>query len=331
MTNCSSSPVPRIELPRTPLRVSALCLGCGPVGTVLLDEALDRFVARFLAAGGNFFDTAHCYGFWQEGGNGASERALGDCLRRLGALENVVIGTKGGHPAAPPAYPRPDGYLAPDVLRQDIADSLERLRIPCIDLYWLHRDDPRVPVGEIIELLNEEITAGRLRALGGSNWSTARLAAANVYAAAHGLQGFAASQPQWNLAVPNWQPTADPTMRFLQPADIRWHAATQTAVVAYSPTANGYFATNGQRGAESFDNPTSRARLQRATALAADMGATTNQIALAYLRSHPFPVVPILGTTDPVHLDDACGAVTLTLTADQVQWLENGDAVHSPA
>ncbi|MEI7834029.1 MAG: aldo/keto reductase, partial [bacterium] len=271
----------------------------------------------------NFFDTAHCYCFWREGGLGASERALGDCLRHFGGRDEVVIATKGGHPDSGPDYRRPDDYLAPELLVSDIDDSLARLGVDTIDLYWLHRDDPRRPVADIIGVLNVEIQRGRLRAQGASNWSVARIAEANEYAAAHGLHGFTASQPQWNLAHSTAQPGPEPTLRFLSPDDRRWHTASQVPVVPYNSTAGGYFATDRQDGA--LANPISQARRQRARTLAAQLGCTPNQVALAYLRHQPFPVVPILGTSNLDHLHDAFGACGVHLQPEQVRWLEEGD------
>lgn len=309
------------QLPYTDLCLSSLCAGAGGYGTVIRNEALDRFYAEYRKAGGNFFDTAHCYGFWADDGSGASERALGALVRRFDQPRNVVIATKGGHPAVEPDYPRPDAYLAPEVITQDIEDSLSRLGLPHIDLFYLHRDDARVPVGEIIDTLNAEISAGRLRYLGASNWSVTRIAEANAYAKAHGLHGFVASQPQWNLAQTNMVPTADPTLRTVTNDDLCWYRTQRLPIIPYSSTACGYFATDGQAGAASFDNPVSRARLQRAQQLAAELGCTPNQIALAWLLHQDVPVIPILGTTRPEHLQDAISATTICLTPAQRDWL----------
>ena len=117
----------RYAIPNTDTEVSALCLGAGGFGTILRGDAVDRLVADFLVAGGDFFDTAHCYAFWEPEGAGASERELGACLRRLGAWDDVVVATKGGHPDAGERYRRPDAYLAPEVIASDLDDSLDRL------------------------------------------------------------------------------------------------------------------------------------------------------------------------------------------------------------
>jgi aryl-alcohol dehydrogenase-like predicted oxidoreductase len=309
-------------IPTTDLRVSALCMGLGPFGSGVKGAEMERLFADFREAGGTFFDTAHCYAFWTPEGAGCSERAMGHCIRRCGGREEIVIGTKGGHPGMD-GYPRPDRYQSPEVITADIADSLERLGVATIDLYYLHRDDPRVPVGEIIDTLNREIDAGHLRALGASNWSVGRIEAANAYAAAHAMHGFVASQPQWSLGEPNWRPGPEPTMRFVTDDDRAWHAAHSVAVIPYSSTSNGYFATAGERGKE-FQNPTNVARLRRAQQLAAELGATPNQIALAYLMCQEFLVIPILGTADPDHLGDALGAAQVRLMPEQVRWLREG-------
>jgi aryl-alcohol dehydrogenase-like predicted oxidoreductase len=310
-------------IPNTDLRVSALCYGLGSFGSRVKGAEMARLFATFREAGGSFFDTAHCYAFWLPEGAGCSERALGECLQRFGCREEIVIGTKGGHPEAPPDYPRPDRYLAPEVIASDVSDSLERLGVDTIDLYCLHRDDPRVPVGEIIESMNREVGKGRIRYLGASNWPVTRIEEANAYAADHGLQGFVASQPQWSLGEPNWKAGPEPTMRSLADLDRAWYAAQPLAVIPYSSTSNGYFATGGERGRD-YQNPQNAARLQRAQQIAGELGCTPNQIALAYLMHQDFLVIPIIGTADHEHLLDALGAVQVELTLDQVRWLREG-------
>lgn len=311
--------LPQLQLPGTDLSVSALCYGAMGHGTLTDAELRDRLFGLYREAGGNFFDTAHCYSFWVPGGLGASERVLGETVRRADCRDEVIIATKGGHPAAGAAYPRPDRYISPETIASDLDDSLARLGLEVVDLYYLHRDDPRLPAGEIIEMLHGEVQRGRIRYPAASNWTAARIAEANAHAAAHGLAGFVASQPRWNLAQDN--PGGDPTMRTLTPEDAAWHRESGLAVTPYTPTAAGYFAG---RQVAAFDNPVSQARRERARQLAAELGGTPNQVALAWLLHQPFPVVPIIGTVHPEHLTDALGSVKLALTPEQVQWLETG-------
>lgn len=313
----------RLAIPGTDLSVSPLCFGCGNLGTGLKGEAAERLTGAYLDAGGNFFDTAHCYSFWVPGGNGASERELGAVLDTLGARDSVVVATKGGHPAVEPDYPRPERFLAPEVLAGDIDDSLSRLGAERIDLYYLHRDDGVTPVGEIIDALNTGVARGRLRWLGASNWSVARLAEANAYAAGRGLRGFAVSEVQWSLAVPKWSPSeADPTTRYVTDVEEAWHRDTGVPIAAYSATCGGYFAG---RDAALYDTPENSARRERARELATTLGVTPSQIALAWLLCQPgLSVLPVFATGNAEHQAEILGAVSIALTPEQVRWLYGG-------
>ena len=314
----------RLRIPHTELEVSPLCYGAGSFGTGVTGAEADKLLGAFIEAGGNFFDTAHCYAFWVEGGLGASERELAASLRRLGYLDQAVIATKGGHPDAGEDYRRPDYFLAEQVIASDIDDSLRNLGLDYIALYFLHRDDTRMPVSEIMDILNRKVEHGRIGALGASNWSVERIAEANAYAAAHGLQGFVASQVQWSLAEPDWKPTTDPTVRYVTQSDAAWYASSQIPITAYSATACGYFAGSGQQEGM-FAHPTNTARYQRAQTLASQLNATPTQIALAYLLHQEATVIPLFSTTKLSHLEEIIGVTNVSLTSEQVRWLRDGD------
>ncbi len=307
-------------LPGTDLAVSPLCYGTANIGTDIAGDDADRLFDAFHDAGGNFFDTAHVYQAWKPGRDGASEVALGAWLARRGCRDVCVIATKGGHPSMK-HYRTVDRYLAPHRIEADVDDSLGRLAVETIDLYWLHRDDTRETVEDILTSLNREVKRGRVRYLGASNWTVERIEQANRLAADNGLAGFVASQPSWSLGQKTKAPGGG--MVAFGPAEAAWHGRTQVAVIPYSSTAQGYFATAGAKG-QGYDNDVSRARLARAQQAAERLGATPNQVALAWLRAQPFPVYPILGTTKPDHLADAVGSLKLKLTPAQAQWLETG-------
>ncbi len=287
--------------------------GAGSLGTALTGDAATRHVAIYLEAGGNVFDTAHVYACWQPGGVGASERELGRVLKQLGVLESVFIVTKGGHPAFGTEYPRPTHFLAPEVLQQDITESCERLGVERIPLYLLHRDDGVTPLDEILEPLQDP----RLGAIGVSNWSVQRIAMANAVANGRGWKGFSTNQIQGSLATPTWLPTEDPTTRSLTKAEIDFGLP----LMFYSATAGGYFA--GKTG-KLYDMPENSARRERAQKLAEKIGATATQMALAWLRRLPLPTLPLFGTTNTEHLQEILGAVKLSLTPDEAQWLTEG-------
>ncbi len=307
------------------LTVSRFCYGAGGLGTVVTGADVDRLIDRYLEAGGNCLDTAHCYCFWMPEGDGASEREVGRQVRRVGP-DRLLVATKGGHPGVD-GYPRPDRYMSPERLRQDIDDSLLRLGLDHIDLFWLHRDDPREAVETIIDYLNTECASGRIRAFGASNWRVERVAEANAYARRSDQQGFVAAQVQWSLAQPNWHiPDApDPAMRAVTPGDAQWYRAVHMPVFAYSSTACGFFSGESAPMASAFDNPMARARRKRANSLAAQLDCTATQVALAWLLAGPTTVVPIIGTVNREHLSEALEALQIQLTPQHVKYLVSGE------
>ncbi len=328
-------------IPGTSLRVSEMALGAMNWGSSVSFDQMFQLFDLYRTHGGNVLDTAHLYACWQnrpDGRNalGASEEAIGHLLQnREGNRRQLVIISKGGHPSFEPDYIRPANYLAPEVVRSDLTDSLARMGLAMIDLYFLHRDDRRIPVGEIVGMMNELVSEGRIRYFGASNWSCARIAEANAWAATNGAMGFVCSQPEFSLAVPTagvsanniWaapEPPDDLATRFLTLADLNWHNATGFPALFYSPTARGYFASAGTKAADAFNHPQTRARLARAQQLAAQKHATPNQIALAWLRAQRFLALPIVGPSATDHLRDALDAASVKLTPEETTWLAQG-------
>jgi aryl-alcohol dehydrogenase-like predicted oxidoreductase len=320
-------------IPQTLLKPSVLCLGTAGFGS---DTSVDESFAildAFAEAGGNIADTAHIYAAWLPHGWGQSERTLGQWLRSR-RPQNFLVSTKGGHP---PLENMEVSRLSPEDIAHDLQESLERLQLDSIDLYWMHRDDPSVPVLEIIEALDEQMQMGRIRAIGASNWSVARIEEANDEAAKHGLTGFCASQIGWSLAQVN--PAVRGAANTVQMDDetLRWHRQSGFPQIAYSSQGNGFFATplpqeNGEMTAKqkklapSYLNDENCARHRRAEALAATLGHTTNEVALAYVWSQSFPGLAIIGPRNLSQFADSIGAIDLRLTAEQIAFVEGQSA-----
>jgi aryl-alcohol dehydrogenase-like predicted oxidoreductase len=267
--------------------------------------------------GGNVVDTAHLYNA------GDSERALGRWIEERGVRDEIVILTKGAHHNADRRR------VTPEDITCDLRDSLARLRTDVVDLYLLHRDDPEVPVDEIVDVLNRHCAAGRIRAFGGSNWSPERLDAANAYAAARGLQGFSASSPHLSLAVPNgeiWPGCLDAR----SPEALAWYRERQMPLFAWSSQARGFF--SGLYTPESvaedefmgrvYDSPENWERLRRATELGKERGFSAIQVALAWALHQPFPVFPLIGPTTVEELQSSARALELELSKEAVAWLD---------
>lgn len=316
----------QIQIVNTSLNVSEFCLGCMQLGAMTEPEPIRQLVHAFRNAGGNFFDTAHCYCSWLPSGAGASEVRLGNYIKENNCRDQVILATKGGHPTME-RYRTVTNYMSRARIEADIDDSLGRLQTDVIDLYWLHRDDPQIDVGTILDILNAEVKRGRIRYFGGSNWTSQRLHEANVYAKKHGISGFVASQPQWSLLQYSPMSQTDRlkpgTLLHVDDADRQWHKQSRIPLIPYGSTGNGFFASNGKQP-EKYQSPENQARCHRATELAAQKQATPTQVALAWLLAQPFPVVPILGTSKVEHLEEAMKANSLSLTQKEVLWLEKG-------
>jgi aryl-alcohol dehydrogenase-like predicted oxidoreductase len=280
-----------------------------------------------VALGGNTLDTAHSYG------NGDTERLIGQWMEARGNRDQVNILTKGAHPSADRKRVTPFDIAA------DLHDSLARLKTGHVEIYLLHRDDESLPVGPIVEALNEHHAAGRIGIFGGSNWTPARLQEANDYAAAHGLAPFTASSPNFSLAEQVAAPWAG-CLSIGGPggaADRAWYAQNQMALFPWSSLAGGFFSGRFRRDnlaefTDGFDEVCARAyghevnfqRLERAQSLAAQMGVTAPQIALAYVLHHGLNIFPLVGCRTPQEFEDNVRGSNLELSPEQVRWLDTG-------
>ncbi|MBR2942318.1 MAG: aldo/keto reductase [Clostridia bacterium] len=183
----------------TDLNVSKLCMGTVNFGTTLTQEQSFAHLDRFMEHGGNFLDTAHVYSNWIPGETSRSEKIIGRWLKRQ-RRSDVILCTKGGHFD----FTKPEiSRVTPEQIRMDLCESLEYLQTDYIDLYMLHRDNPALPVGEIMDCLDEFVKDGRVRYLACSNWSAARTAEANVYARRTGKHVFVVNELMWSMAVIN--------------------------------------------------------------------------------------------------------------------------------
>ena len=214
------------KIANTELEPSVICLGTGGFGTALPRERAWAILDSFAEAGGNFADSAHVYASWLPDGAGASERTLGAWVRQRGVRDRFIVGTKGAHPDLKTMH---ISRMSPAEIGHDLMESLERLGMETIDIYWLHRDDPAVPVGEILGVLNEHMAAGRIRAIGASNWSVERLQEAEAYAQAHHLHTFCASQIGYSLAEAHPKGVSMDGTLYMEPQIWQFHTGIASA------------------------------------------------------------------------------------------------------
>jgi aryl-alcohol dehydrogenase-like predicted oxidoreductase len=265
----------------------------------------------FVEMGGNCFDTAYIYG------GGRSERALGQWLQLRGNREQVVVIGKGAHTP----------NCSVEGIDRQIPESLERLQTEYIDLWLMHRDDPEIPVGDFVECLNEHLRSGRIRAFGGSNWSVARLQAANDYAREQGLVGFAASSPNLSLAVwnePQWEGCVSASDR----GSRGWYEQMQMPLFSWSSQARGFMTgrfrpedTSSPEMVRVWYNEANFQRLARAEELARAKGVAVTQIAVAYVLCQPFPTFALIGPQTIEEARTSALGLDVELTPEELQWL----------
>ena len=311
-----------VSLGGTGMKVSQLCLGCMSYGSAswrpwVLDEAAAApFFRRAVEAGINFFDTADMYSL------GESEVVTGRLLREYANRDEIVIATK----VFFPPNDRPNmGGLSRKHIQQACEASLRRLGIEAIDLYQIHRLDSETPIEETLGALDDLVHQGKVRAIGASSMYAWEFARALAISDRDGLARFATMQNHYNLVYREEEREMMPLCEF-----------EGVAVIPWSPLARGLLAGTRQKlgddstarsatdGLDQFlyDQPSDWDVVEAVRDVAKQRGVKPAQVALAWLRSRPAVVAPILGATKLAHLEDGLSALELELEAEEIAALE---------
>lgn len=304
------------ELGRSGIKITPLMLGGNVFGWTADEAASFAVMDAFVDQGGNAIDTADVYSSWVPGHEGGeSERVIGAWLKRSGKRDKVVIATKVGMWAKRVGIRR-DNIIAA------CEDSLSRLGVDVIDLYQLHRDDEATPPDEYMAALDELVRAGKVRAVGASNFKMPRLAASLAESAASQRVRFDTLQPEYNLM--NRAIEAD-----LMPLCAREHVS----LIPYYGLASGYLTgkyrteadkAKSVRGArmDKYMEGKGPAVLAALDVVGARHRATPAQVALAWIMAKPAIAAPIASATSVAQLTELMGALRLSLSAEDVAALD---------
>ena len=298
------------------LDVFPFCLGGNILGWTTDEAQSFAVLDAFLAAGGNFIDTADVYSAWVDGHEGGeSETVLGAWMTARGNRDDVVLATKVGSAG---------GLSAPNVRRR-VQACLERLQTDHIDLLYAHRDDPETPLQETLSAFGELVGAGTVRSIGASNYSAARLREALEISARAGLPRYEALQPHYNLVKRDAYEG--------ELADLC--AAENIACVPYYALASGFLTGKYRRGEEGdtrrgalsgaryLENDDAVSLLDTLGEIAADRGVPVAAVSLAWLAAQPTVVAPIASARTPEQLSELLASTTLTLTDDELARLSS--------
>jgi aryl-alcohol dehydrogenase-like predicted oxidoreductase len=316
------------RLGATGLEVSRICLGCMSFGvpdrgshTWTLDEQASRpLLRRALELGVTFLDTANVYS------DGTSEEIVGRAVRDFARREDVVLATK----VHGRMRPGPNGGgLSRKAIMTEIDASLRRLGTDYVDLYQIHRWDPHTPVEETMEALHDVVKAGKARYLGASSMWAWQFAKAQSTAERRGWTPFVSMQDHYNLLYREEEREVLPLC-----------ADQGVGVIPWSPLARGRLARawdeDTERSATDAFGTTlyvesDRTVVERVSEVAAELGVSRAQVALAWLLAQPVVTAPIVGVTKPSHLEDAVAAVDLRLDDDVLARLEEPYTPHAVA
>jgi len=277
-----------------------------------------RILDRFAEAGGVMIDTADVYSAWVPGNKGGeSETIIGEWLKRRGGHGGVLVATKVGHRAG----------LSRRVIADGIDASLARLGVEAIDLYYAHKDDPATPQEETAEALDALVRAGKVRALGASNFDAGRLASALDLSTRGGLARYDVLQPQYNLVQREGFEGA------LQDLCV----ARDVAVLPYYGLASGFLTGKYRSKADlgksvrgdrmnAFLDGNGPAVLAALDDVATEAETTPARVALAWLAAQPGIAAPIASATSVAQLEELIGVLTLDLTANQIARLDAASA-----
>ncbi|MGP4974794.1 aldo/keto reductase [Brachybacterium tyrofermentans] len=297
------------SLPGIDKKVSRLVMGCD--NQMNLAHASAMFDA-FYEIGGTTFDTAYIYG------GGYVEKLFGKWVQNRGVREDVVVITKGAHTP----------HCDPESITRQLEESLERQGTDYADLYMMHRDNPEIPVGEFVDVMDEHLRAGRIRAYGGSNWTPARVDEANEYARANGRTGFTILSNHFGLAealdVP-WAGCVHAT-----DADSKaWLEERGIALLPWSSQARGFFTGRAHPEDRSdaelvrcYYSDENFERLARAEALGAERGVPATAIALAFVLHQKFPTFPLFGPRSIAEMRSSTLGLGVELSESDLAWLD---------
>ncbi|MBQ9613303.1 MAG: aldo/keto reductase [Lachnospiraceae bacterium] len=270
--------------------------------------------------GGNVLDTAPGYC------GGTSEKDIGAWMKERGNRDKIRISTKACHAFAG----EPSRLTLKDML-EDLNLSLSQLDTDYIDLFWIHNDDPEKSVEEIIDAVNEVVATGKVNAVGCSNWTIDRIAAANKYAKENGKVGFFANQSQWSLAVPNPDYAVAYNAIVMDEKSYNWYLNNDVAVFAFSSVAQGFFSIVEKGGVEALSERSrgfwlsddNLVRLEHVKDFMKKNNVSAAGAALGYITNNRLPGVAITSATGKEILKETLTAADTTMTADEA------DALHT--
>jgi len=310
-------------LGRSGLEVSRICLGGNVFGWTVDEPMAFRLLDAWVDAGMNFIDTADVYSRWVPGHvGGESETILGKWFRQSGKRNRVVLATKVCKPMGDH-----DKGLSKAYIRRAVEASLRRLKTDVIDLYQSHDDDAATPLEETLAAFAELIKEGKVRAIGASNYSGPRLALALETSRRLGVPRYESLQPLYNLVEREpFESELEPVCREHGVGVINYYALASGFLTGKYRSAADFGKSVRGKGAGKYLNERGLAVLGALDAVAATIGATPAQVALAWQVARPSITAPIASATDERQLAELVAAARLRLDAPAIAAIDRASS-----
>ncbi len=306
----------KVKLGKTDVEVSALCYGTDLIGSRIDQANSFALFDLFHAHGGTFIDTGNFYASWYPGCvGGESETVIGHWMKARGNRDQMQISTKLGFD-----YPGSDGGLNAAEIERECEKSLQRLQTDRIDVYYAHRDDFDTPLDETMEAFDRLIKAGKVRALGASNLWLWRIAEANMLSAVKGWAPYSVVEQRYTYFRPRHGADFGPQICISEDMK-RFCAHHGMTLIAYSILLQGAYTRDDRPVPAQFAGPEADDRMAALEAVAAEAGATLNQVIIAWMRQSDPPVLPIIAGSTPEQVTENLGALDVTLSDDQMERL----------
>lgn len=305
----------KVQLGNTEIKVSQMGLGCLYFGARDSKEKSFRRMDQYLAAGGNFFDTANMYSHWISDNTrgGESEKMIGKWLQVRNNRSEVIIASKVGFP-----YPGTEYGTSKKQIKAEFHKSLKRLGTDYIDLYYAHTDDFDTSMEETLEAFNELITEGKVRAIGASNFKAWRLERARQIAKRNHWQSYSVIQQRYSYLRPKsgWnfgnQVAANQDL-------FEYVKDTGISLVAYSPLLQGAYTNPRKEFKEHYQGPDTEKRLAVLDEIVAETGATRNQLVYYWLMHRDPDAIPLIAATTDEQFEEAIGSLELDLSQEMIK------------
>ena len=306
----------KYKLGNTDVEVTALCYGTDLIGSRIDKEASFELFDLFYDRGGRFLDTANFYSSWFEGCQGGeSETTIGAWMKARGHRDDIAISTKLGFD-----YPSSEGGLSAEEIERECEKSLKRLQTDYIDLYYAHRDDFDTPLEETMEAFHRLVKAGKVRAIGASNLHVWRIAEANMVAELKQWTQYSAIEQRYTYLRPRHGADFGPQI-FITEDTKAYCQARDMTLIGYSVLLQGAYTREDRPVPAQFAGPESDERLAALRAVADEVGATMNQVIVAWMLHSDPPVLAIIAGSKLEQVEENLGALDVELSDVQMQRL----------